>query len=111
MFLTCSCTGLVAEADFLESVRRAAYQAGRTLQLLRIGGAGDTAEINATVYLVDSETGQVKASTKVVGKAGRKGASVGYSGSLLGGLGGDLAGVKNDNVGKAVEAAKDAVKK
>ncbi len=40
IFLTCSCTGLVAEGDFLESVRRAAYQAGRTLQLLRIGGAG-----------------------------------------------------------------------
>ena len=36
----------------------------------------------------------MKASTKVVGKAGRKGANVGYSGSLLGGLGGDLAGLK-----------------
>ncbi len=40
IFLTCSCTGLVAEADFLESVRRAAYQAGRVLQVLRISGAG-----------------------------------------------------------------------
>jgi 23S rRNA (cytosine1962-C5)-methyltransferase len=39
IFLTCSCTGLVSEADFLESLRRAAYQAGRTLQVLRLGGA------------------------------------------------------------------------
>ena len=35
LFLTCSCTGLVTEGDFLESVRRAAWQAGRTLQVLR----------------------------------------------------------------------------
>jgi 23S rRNA (cytosine1962-C5)-methyltransferase len=40
IFLTCSCTGLVAEADFLESLRRAAWQAGRVLQIIRIGGAG-----------------------------------------------------------------------
>jgi 23S rRNA (cytosine1962-C5)-methyltransferase len=40
IFLTCSCTGLVSENDFLESLRRAAWQAGRTLQVLRITGAG-----------------------------------------------------------------------
>jgi 23S rRNA (cytosine1962-C5)-methyltransferase len=40
IFLTCSCTGLVREPDFLESVRRAAWQAGRELQVLHIGGAG-----------------------------------------------------------------------
>ncbi|HTK78610.1 MAG TPA: class I SAM-dependent rRNA methyltransferase [Gemmataceae bacterium] len=40
IFLTCSCTGLVNEADFLESLRRAAWQAGRVLQIIRIGGAG-----------------------------------------------------------------------
>jgi 23S rRNA (cytosine1962-C5)-methyltransferase len=40
IFLTCSCTGLVSEADFLETLRRAAWQAGRTLQVLRITGAG-----------------------------------------------------------------------
>jgi 23S rRNA (cytosine1962-C5)-methyltransferase len=39
IFLTCSCTGLVSEADFLETLRRAAWQAGRTVQVLRIGGA------------------------------------------------------------------------
>jgi 23S rRNA (cytosine1962-C5)-methyltransferase len=40
VFLTCSCTGLVGEADFLESVRRAAWQAGRQLQVFEVGGAG-----------------------------------------------------------------------
>jgi 23S rRNA (cytosine1962-C5)-methyltransferase len=40
LFLTCSCTGLVSEEEFLESLRRASWQAGRTIQVLRIGGAG-----------------------------------------------------------------------
>jgi 23S rRNA (cytosine1962-C5)-methyltransferase len=40
IFLTCSCTGLVGEADFLESLRRAAWQAGRVPQIIRVGGAG-----------------------------------------------------------------------
>jgi 23S rRNA (cytosine1962-C5)-methyltransferase len=40
IFLTCSCTGLVSEEEFLETLRRAAWQAGRTVQLLHIGGAG-----------------------------------------------------------------------
>ncbi len=40
IFLTCSCTGLVGEDQFLESVRRAAWQAGRTVQVLRVAGAG-----------------------------------------------------------------------
>jgi 23S rRNA (cytosine1962-C5)-methyltransferase len=39
LFLTCSCTGLVGEEDFLETLRRAAWQAGRTFQVLRIAGA------------------------------------------------------------------------
>jgi 23S rRNA (cytosine1962-C5)-methyltransferase len=40
VFLTCSCTGLVREDQFLESVRRAAWQAGRTLQVFKVAGAG-----------------------------------------------------------------------
>lgn len=68
---------------------------------LKVGGAKDNAEVNITMYLVDSRTGQVKASTKVVGKSTKKGGRVGYSGSALGGLTGDLGGHMNDNVGKA----------
>jgi 23S rRNA (cytosine1962-C5)-methyltransferase len=40
IFLTCSCTGLIDEADFLETLRRASWQAGKRLQILHIGGAG-----------------------------------------------------------------------
>ncbi len=40
IFLTCSCTGLIGEGDFLETLRRAAWQAGRTAQVLHVGGAG-----------------------------------------------------------------------
>lgn len=40
VFLTCSCTGLVGEAEFLESIRRAAWQAGRTVQVFQVSGAG-----------------------------------------------------------------------
>jgi 23S rRNA (cytosine1962-C5)-methyltransferase len=40
IFLTCSCTGLIGEETFLDTVRRAAWQAGRTVQVLRTAGAG-----------------------------------------------------------------------
>jgi 23S rRNA (cytosine1962-C5)-methyltransferase len=40
MFLSCSCTGLVGEEMFLETLRRAAWQAGRTLQVFQVTGAG-----------------------------------------------------------------------
>jgi 23S rRNA (cytosine1962-C5)-methyltransferase len=37
--LSCSCTGLVSEPMFLETLRRAAWQAGRRLQVFRLSGA------------------------------------------------------------------------
>src|SRR5262249_12745509 len=40
VLLTCSCTGLVGEGEFLETLRRAAWQAGRTMQVFKIAGAG-----------------------------------------------------------------------
>jgi 23S rRNA (cytosine1962-C5)-methyltransferase len=40
IYLTCSCTGLIGEEMFLETLRRAAWQAGRTLQVLGVTGAG-----------------------------------------------------------------------
>jgi 23S rRNA (cytosine1962-C5)-methyltransferase len=39
LLLTCSCTGLIREEDFLQTLRRAAWQAGRSVQVLRIAGA------------------------------------------------------------------------
>ncbi len=70
----------------------------------RIGGGKDTAEINAVVYVVDSTTGQVVASKKVVGQADRTGLDVGFSDRDWGA---DLGGFKKTNVGKAVEKAID----
>jgi 23S rRNA (cytosine1962-C5)-methyltransferase len=52
VFLTCSCTGLVREEDFLETLRRAAWQAGRTLQVIRISGAA--ADHPFLVYVPES---------------------------------------------------------
>ncbi|MFO0927717.1 MAG: class I SAM-dependent rRNA methyltransferase [Gemmataceae bacterium] len=40
LFLTCSCTGLIGEYDFLDCLRRAAWQAGKEMQIVRISGAG-----------------------------------------------------------------------
>ena len=76
--------------------------AGVNVMGFKVGGSTDKAEVNATIYIMDSTTGQVKAQTKVVGKAGRKGLNLGYSGSSFGG---DVAGFKKDNVGKATEDA------
>ena len=78
---------------------------GISFKGISLGGSKGKAEVNITIYLVDSETGQVKASQKVVGQAGRRGLGVGYSGSALGGLGGNLEGFQHDNVGKACEDA------
>src|SRR5262249_6054784 len=40
LFLTCSCTGLIGEYDFLDTVRRAAWHAGKEIQVIRVAGAG-----------------------------------------------------------------------
>lgn len=39
ILLTCSCSGLITETDFLETVRRASVHAGRTAQVFRLSGA------------------------------------------------------------------------
>ncbi|HZP66747.1 MAG TPA: class I SAM-dependent rRNA methyltransferase [Rudaea sp.] len=40
IFLSCSCTGLVSEEQFLDMLRRAAFYANRTLQVIKVTGAG-----------------------------------------------------------------------
>lgn len=68
----------------------------------RVGGGGSKAEVNATIYMVDSTTGQIVASTSVVGTSKKRSGRFGYSGA---GWGGDVGGFKNDNTGKAIEDA------
>ena len=77
---------------------------GISIKGFRIGGGKDTAEINAVIYVVDSTTGQVTASKKVVGKADRRSLGVGFTDKDWGA---NLQGFKKTNVGKAVEAAID----
>ena len=49
LLLTCSCTGLVSEADFLEMLRRVAINAGREIQILEVRGAGADHPVHADV--------------------------------------------------------------
>jgi len=69
-----------------------------------IAAGGDTAEINAVIYIVDSTTGQVVASKKVLGTAKSSGMSVGFSNRDWSG---DMGGFKKTNVGTAMEKAID----
>lgn len=79
---------------------------------VRVGGfnvGGDTSksEINITIYMVDSTTGQVVASKSVVGKANSRGLGAGYS---TGDWGAAFGGHADDNLGKAItDAAGQAV--
>jgi curli biogenesis system outer membrane secretion channel CsgG len=75
---------------------------GVRIKGFNIGGKGGKGEINATIYVVDSTTGMVLASTNVVGVSKRKGANIGYS---TGSWGAAFGGEKNDNVGLAVQDA------
>jgi hypothetical protein len=67
-----------------------------------VGGSGSKSEVNVTMYMVDSTTGQIMASKSVVGKSNSSGGSIGYSGNGWAAGGG---GFKKDNVGKAIESA------
>ena len=78
---------------------------GVNIRGIRVGGSGGRAEINMTIYLVDTTTGQVMASQSVTGTSGRRGVALGYYGNRLGGLTGNMEGFTNDNVGQATANA------
>jgi curli biogenesis system outer membrane secretion channel CsgG len=75
---------------------------GVRIKGFKVGGGGGKSEVNATIYMVDSTTGQVLASTNVVGTSKKKGANVGYD---TGSWGAAFGGHKDDNVGLAVQDA------
>jgi len=72
---------------------------------VRVGGDTGSAEMNFTIYMINTETGQVVASTSVVGESGKRGYRLGYYGSELGGLTGMFGGEDKDNVMDAAENA------
>ena len=67
-----------------------------------VGGGKSSAEINVTMYMIDSTTGQVLASTSVVGKSNASRTAIGYHGP---GWSGGYSNFQKSNVGKAVEDA------
>jgi len=71
---------------------------------ISLSTGGDEAEINAVLYVVDSTTGQVVASHKMLGKMKSSGLSVGFSERDYSG---DIGGFKKTNVGTAMEQAID----
>lgn len=71
---------------------------------IRVGGGTRTSEINAVIYIVDSTTGQVVASKKVIGQVKSNGLSVGLTNKNFSG---DIGGFKKTNVGKAMDIAID----
>ncbi len=74
---------------------------------LKLGGKGGKAEMNVTIYMVDSTTGQVLASKSVVGESKRRGLAVGYWDPKWSAA---VGGEKNENVGQAIaDAAQQAV--
>ncbi len=75
---------------------------GIRIKGFKIGGGGGTGEVNATIYIVDSTTGQVVASKSVVGTHKKSKLNAGYS---TGSWGGAFGGNKKDNVGIAVQNA------
>lgn len=83
----------------------AGQDGGISIRGIRVGGGRETAEVRATIYLVDTRTGQVKASQQVTGEAGRRRGRLGYSGRELGGLRGDIGAFRQDSLGEAVEDA------
>ena len=71
---------------------------------VKLGGTTSNSEINVTLYIVDSSTGQVMASKKCYGKVSKNGLSIGVD---INGWSGDLGGFKKTNAGKAIEQAVD----
>ncbi len=96
---------LLVRGSITHAQETAGGEGGLGFKGIQVGGSKASAEVNITIYLVDSETGQVVASKNVQGKSGKRGVGIGYSGSDLGGLTGNLGGFTNDNIGKACEAA------
>jgi len=75
---------------------------GVRIKGFRVGGGGGKSEINVSIYMVDSTTGQVMASTNVVGTSKKRAANIGYD---TGSWGAAFGGNKDDNVGLAVQDA------
>lgn len=73
--------------------------AGVNIRGFRVGGGRSEAQVTVVVTLTDTTTGEIVSKERVVGKAGRTGLRVGYSGSI----GGELGGFKKTPLGQAAQ--------
>jgi curli biogenesis system outer membrane secretion channel CsgG len=103
-------TGRLRSARFLASgsiteasVDTSGEGGGLRIKGFRIGGSSSKAAVVAVVKLVDTTTGEVIASERIRGEAGKTGLSVGYEGADFGG---DLGAFAKTPLG---EAAQDVV--
>ncbi|TVR50959.1 MAG: hypothetical protein EA425_08315 [Puniceicoccaceae bacterium] len=75
---------------------------GIAIRGIAVGGSRARAEINAVMYIVDTTTGQVKASKRMEGSSERGGMRIGVA---RGNVRASVGGFKDNNLATAVEAA------
>jgi curli biogenesis system outer membrane secretion channel CsgG len=95
---------LLIKGDITNFQTTSGQHGGLAFGGISLGGGGSEAEINAVIYVVDSTTGQVVASHKVLGHVKSSGLSVGFTNRDWSG---DMGGFKKTNVGTAMEQAID----
>jgi curli biogenesis system outer membrane secretion channel CsgG len=95
-------TGAITAAE----QNTAGNSGGLSFKGIRVGASGGKATLTAIIKIVDSTTGEILAKKSITGTAGKRGLSLGYSGSNLGGLRGDVAGFAKTPMG---EAAQDVI--
>ena len=99
-------TGKIRPARFLAggaitevTENQSGGDAGVNIKGFRVGGARSEAQVTVVVTLTDTTTGEIVAKERVVGKAGKTGLKVGYSGAI----GGELGGFKATPLGQAAQ--------
>lgn len=99
-------TGKIRPARFLAggaitevSEEQSGGDAGVNIKGFRVGGARSQAQVTVVVTLTDTTTGEIVAKERVIGKAGKTGLRVGYSGAI----GGELGGFQKTPLGQAAQ--------
>jgi curli biogenesis system outer membrane secretion channel CsgG len=67
-------TGAITEVD----EKQAGAGGGLRIKGFKIGGTGGSAQITTIVKLIDTTSGEIVAKQRIVGKAGKKGLTIGY---------------------------------
>lgn len=99
-------TGKIRPARYLAggaiteiSENQSGGDAGVNIRGFRVGGGRSEAQVAVVVTLTDTTTGEIVSKERVVGKAGRTGLRVGYSGAI----GGELGGFQKTPLGQAAQ--------